>query len=572
MYPISVGHKAAHACRYASVMAKEKARDHVRHTYSKEEENTGKRRIRMTTVTGQEAKAQPPMTIDEAYRLSDQDIRKANRFRKWGYYPAAVCMYPLQFVFAAISKRATENMLATKQQLDYKKYQTGELASTKRSRLGRSLTLPNGQVVRNRLIKAGITDGLCDFMGNPTENSSYLYRRYGRGGWGMIISPSTSVDRDACDPSVGNAPILDEQSDLESYRKLASAMKESGSIAILQLSHPGPLVAYNQRAVAPGPFISRSGRNVLNRACEVLTENEIEEILNKFQKACQLAEQAGFDGVQILSANGYLGSTFMSKDINTRTDKWKGDTFVVELMTRLLQSRQSPNFTIGIKINSSDLQRGGLTQDEALATMRTLSRLKVDFFEIGGGTYQHMDTRYSVTKLEGPSRGRESFFIDFAEKVTACREITTPILAVGGWKDVAAMASAVEQNPSLMIGFGRASAVDPELAKKIIATDLTHIPDWFQHHLPDWIAEKQKSEKRDERSIAYAVEMLWYGQNACSLANGDTAPKTAGLFTNPLEALVFKVQLFIKGFLPRDWLGSFYRDHPLRKPLREKGE
>lgn len=233
-------------------------------------------------------------------------------------------------------------------------------------------------------------------------------------------------------------------------------------------------------------------------------------------------------------------------------------------MKRLIRVRKNQDFIVGIKINSSDLQEGGLTQEESIETIKKLDGLKIDFIEIGGGTYQNIDTRYSVNQISNnQSYQRESFFIDFAERLTRMKELKVPFVTVGGWKDVKSMITCLKNNPNIMIGFGRAACLDPEIGKRLVETRISKIPERFKEMMPEWIRKMTESNDRNQRRAAFGLESAWHAFAACYTARGYEIPKVKGLFQNSLRALAFKIFLTFKGIIPEYSKIKFYKTHPI---------
>ena len=199
-----------------------------------------------------------------------------------------------------------------------------------------------------------------------------------------------------------------------------------------------------------------------------LTEPEIRDIIQSFATTAALAEKAGFDGVEIHGAHGYLISQFLSPRTNLRTDGWGGDAerrrrFLLEVIAAV-RAAVSPTFAVGLKLNSADFQRGGFTEDESMDVVRALEG--IDLLEISGGTYEVAAAFGEGKKAESTKR-REAFFLDYAEKVRALTAI--PLMVTGGFRTKAGMTDAVESGATDMVGLARPLAVEPDLPARLIS-------------------------------------------------------------------------------------------------------
>ena len=201
-----------------------------------------------------------------------------------------------------------------------------------------------------------------------------------------------------------------------------------------------------------------------------LTEDEIWDIVDRFAQAAERCEKAGFTGVQLHGAHGYLLSQFFSPHHNQRTDKWGGSfdkrLRLVSEIYREIRNRTSESFSVAIKINSSDFQKGGFTQEDSLRVAQALDALGIDLIEISGGSWENPVNRRGTKES---TKKREAYFLDYAEKVKDV--IDVPLMVTGGFRTDSAMASAVQSGAVDVIGLARAFAVDPFAAKHILQSE-----------------------------------------------------------------------------------------------------
>lgn len=336
------------------------------------------------------------------------------------------------------------------------------------SAIGQPLELACGQTLANRLMKAGLSEQLSDREHAPTRALEQLYDRWGRGGCGLIITGNVTVDRrHMAEPR--NVAIEDGR-DRDRLHRWARAGQRGGTRIWVQLNHPGrqanPL-AGRTRPVAP----SAVGLDVPGAPRpRTLTVGEIEAIVERFATAAAIVKDAGFDGVQLHGAHGYLISQFLSPLANLRDDDWGGDLdrrmrFPVEVL-RAVRDAVGDGFAVGIKLNSADFQRGSFTEDESEHVVARLARERIDLIEISGGTFEKPAMMGSVARQS--TRDREAYFLTYAERVRA-HAGTVPLAVTGGFRSRSAMDQALADDACDVIGMGRPLCVDPEAAHRLLS-------------------------------------------------------------------------------------------------------
>jgi 2,4-dienoyl-CoA reductase-like NADH-dependent reductase (Old Yellow Enzyme family) len=186
-----------------------------------------------------------------------------------------------------------------------------------------------------------------------------------------------------------------------------------------------------------------------------------------------VCKQAGFSGVQIHGAHGYLVSQFLSPHHNRRTDEWGGTAekrraFVLAVY-RAMRDAVGPSFPIGIKLNSADFQRGGFTEEESLDTIRALADAGIDLVEISGGTYEApamTGVKSKAEPVKESTQQREAYFMAFAEK--ARQAVKVPLVVTGGFRTAQGMADAIESGAVDMVGIARIMAVEPDVCLRLL--------------------------------------------------------------------------------------------------------
>ncbi|MBJ7470033.1 MAG: NADH:flavin oxidoreductase/NADH oxidase family protein [Solirubrobacteraceae bacterium] len=329
-------------------------------------------------------------------------------------------------------------------------------------------TLPNGTVLKNRLAKAALSEQLGDLDNAPTSKLDRLYRQWSEGGFGLILTGNVMVDRRALGEP--RNVVVEDSRDLPALRSWAAAARSGGSAAWVQLNHPGRQSPryLSPRPVAPSPVdLKLFGQFASPRA---LTSDEIHEIIERFATTAETVVRAGFDGVQIHSAHGYLSSQFLSPITNQRTDEWGGDPerrmrFLLEIV-RAVRKRIGHDAGLGVKLNSADFQRGGFSEEESMGVVEALSAERLDLLEISGGTYEHAALLGSTTSLRESTRKREAYFLEYAEQVR--ERAAMPLMLTGGLRSAKAMNEALAGGAIDLIGLGRPACLDAAVAQHLL--------------------------------------------------------------------------------------------------------
>lgn len=387
--------------------------------------------------------------------------------------------------------------------------------------LAQPFTLPNGTVIKNRIAKSAMSEALGTIDNHVTPALATLYRRWAEGGVGLLITGNVMVDRRALvEP---NVVALEDESDMTLLKQWAEAGTQLGTQLWMQLSHPGKQVPRGLNAVAVAPSAIPFGKEMAAffATPRALTDVEIHDIISRFGHSAALAQQAGFTGVQIHGAHGYLVSQFLSGHHNQRTDQWGGSTekrqrFALEVY-KSIREHTGPGFSIGIKLNSADFQKGGMTEQESLAVIQALAESGIDLIEISGGTYEApaMSGSESLVMKES-TRRREAYFLEFADM--ARQAVTTPLMVTGGFRTAEGMSDAITQGATDLVGLGRALAIEPELPSRLLAGEL---PRYSVVPIKTGIAPI------DRMGL---MEVAWYSRQLRRIANGkDAKPNESGL-------------------------------------------
>ena len=340
--------------------------------------------------------------------------------------------------------------------------------------LAQPLKLPNGSVIRNRILKSAMSEALANPSGAPTPELVRLYQAWADGGVGLCVTGNVMVDRRAVGEP-GNV-VIEDARDMDALQAWALAATAQGTACWVQLNHPGKQApkGLNRETVAPSAVPFRDDLKAFFATPRALDDAEVRDVILRFGQAAGLVRQAGFSGVQIHGAHGYLVSQFLSPHHNERTDEWGGTAdkrrrFVLEVY-RAIRAAVGPGFPVGIKLNSADFQRGGFTEQESLDTVRALAAAGIDLIEISGGTYEApamTGVQLGRDAVPSSTRQREAYFLAFAEKARAA--VSTPLVVTGGFRSAGGMAQAVGSGAVDMVGLARMLAIEPDLPRRILS-------------------------------------------------------------------------------------------------------
>ena len=326
------------------------------------------------------------------------------------------------------------------------------------------ITLPNGTTIKNRFFKSAMSEGMGTRDFQPKKNIATLYKRWAEGGTGLIITGNIMVDpKGTAEP--GNI-VFDKNSNMEILKNWANQGQQHGAKVMVQLNHPGKQVPKTiaKETVAPSAVPLGNGLNKLFSTPRALTTSEVEELVQKFVTSAKITKEAGFSGVQIHAAHGYLISQFLSPHDNRRTDKYGGSLenrmrFLKEIYLGM-REELGKNFTIGIKINSTDFKEDGLTEEDSLKTIIELANLGLDFVEISGGTYERPAMMGATSKSTN-----QVFFAEYSKKLK--QKIEIPVVVTGGIRSINAMNTLLNDNTTDFIGIARPLTIDPNIPNKI---------------------------------------------------------------------------------------------------------
>ena len=416
------------------------------------------------------------------------------------------------------------------------------------------LTLPCGTVVPNRIAKSAMTEGLADASAGANERHARLYRSWSEGGAGLLVTGNVMVDWRYLERP-GNV-VIEDESRIDGLARWAEAGTTAGGQLWIQLNHAGRQCSRmsNARPVAPSAVQLKLG-GFFGRP-RALTGDEILDVVHRFARAAGVVQRAGFTGVQVHGAHGYLVSQFLSPRTNRRDDRWGGALenrarFLLETV-RAVRASVGPDFPVAVKLNSADFQRGfasdgetriggcgirelgssaehsdstgsqrgGFELEDAARVAGWLAAEGIDLLEISGGTYERLLFLEDRAPEETRStREREAFFLTYARSIRP--ELGgIPLMVTGGFRSRAAMADALKASELEMVGLARPLCVDPATPRGLLAGDLEEAGRWERGLRLGTGFLGPASSSKMIRGFNHQASVAWFYRQILALADG----------------------------------------------------
>lgn len=387
----------------------------------------------------------------------------------------------------------------------------------------KTISLPCGAVLSNRFAKAAMTEGLAGRLGVPGEELCRLYEIWSDGGAGMLLSGNIMVDRHHLERP-GNV-VIDRLPDLEmrqALKRWASSATRKGNHFWAQISHAGRQTQkmVNAKPKAPSAVKLALPGGQFGEPVE-LNCGEIEDIISRFGICAAAVKEAGFTGVQVHAAHGYLLSQFLSPRSNRRTDEFGGALAnrarPLLAIIEEIRSTVGPDYPISVKLNSADFQKGGFAFEDSLQVAKWLEAASVDLIEISGGTYEQpkllgIDGMEEEENQNIPvsTLMREAYFVDFAMAMR--KELKIPLMVTGGFRQSIAMKQAIESGGADVIGLGRPMCVMTDAPNQLL-NGIDELPRYESQLalFPKWLSWLTKL-KILRTVSSFAVQYWYYGQ------------------------------------------------------------
>lgn len=373
--------------------------------------------------------------------------------------------------------------------------------------LEEEMILPNGSTLKNRIAKSAMSENLSNKNNEPTPLLIEVYKKWAQSGAGLLITGNIMIDSKA----IGEPRnvVVENRKNFEILKEWAESVKGTDTHLWAQINHPGrqAMEPINRDLKAPSAVPLKSGgrKDGSKKIPIALNESQILAIIEAFGNTAIILKDAGFSGVQIHGAHGYLVSQFLSPYSNIRSDKWGGSLvnrarFVIEVY-RKIRARVGKSFPIGIKLNSADFQKGGFSEEESMEVVKILSKEGIDLIEISGGTYE---APAMMGKRKKSTIKREVYFMDYIEK--ASKITTTPLMLTGGFRTTSIMKDAIASNQLDIIGIARPFTVYPNIGNEIFNKSRINF--------------NTKIKKTGVKGIDGAMNIIWYESQIKRLGKG----------------------------------------------------
>jgi len=320
----------------------------------------------------------------------------------------------------------------------------------------------NGMKITNRFVRSATNDRRADLNGKVTDLLIDWYATLAAGGVGLIVTGHAYVT-----PNGKASPTMlgvYDESLVPGLKRLVDAVHAHDAKIALQINHAGRQTAaatLGETPVAPSAVFNP----VTQETPRALTGAEIDALIDAYAAGARRGVAAGFDGVQIHCAHGYLGSQFISPYTNRRQDAWGGSAdkrmrFPLEVY-RSVRKAVGTGYPVMIKLNSADFLEGGLTIEQSAQIAQALCKEGIDAVEISGGMAESHDY---VVKKNISTEADEAYFLPNARKFK--ERLDVPLMLVGGLRTPALMERLVASGEADMISLCRPLIREPDLVNK----------------------------------------------------------------------------------------------------------
>lgn len=325
-----------------------------------------------------------------------------------------------------------------------------------------------GVMIKNRVVMAPMAANYAHLDGEVSERQITYYQARARGGAGMIIVEASCIDAPVGREGFGQI-LIDHPRYIRGLNRLAEAIKACGSRAFIQLFHAGRqahTIITGVQPVAPSPLPCKTVKEIPRE----LSAEEVEKIRNQFIAAAGYAEMAGFDGVEIHAAHGYLINQFLSPDSNIRQDKYGGSLenrarLLMEIVTGIKKS--NPRLLLGVRLNIEDFVPGGLEMTESLQVCRMLEAAGADLINCSCGTYES-----GLTSIE-PASYPEGWRSYMAAAVKEMVQI--PVMSGGIIRNPQMAEDIINKQQADLVFLGRTLLADSDWPSKVENDDIDEI-------------------------------------------------------------------------------------------------
>ncbi|MCL5883951.1 MAG: NADH:flavin oxidoreductase [Deltaproteobacteria bacterium] len=322
----------------------------------------------------------------------------------------------------------------------------------------------------NRFVRSATWEGMSDGMGAPTERLISLYEALAEGGVGLIVTGYAFVHEGG--KQMPNGLGIHSDALIPPFKELTRRVHAKGGRIVAQQFHGGGQASRKSSGLSP---IAPSAMS-LPQYPEVpveMTREDIRHMAAAFGRAAGRAKKAGFDGVQIHGAHGYLISQFLSPLTNRRNDEYGGtignrSRFLVET-ARAVRSAVGSEYPVWVKLNGDDFLPGGFSLEDAVEVARTLEKEGIDAIEVSGGTPASGDRTPARANID--STAKEAYHRELARAIK--RRVGVPVGLVGGLRSPSVMEEIFRAGDADFFSMARPLIREPGLVKRWASGDLS---------------------------------------------------------------------------------------------------
>lgn len=318
--------------------------------------------------------------------------------------------------------------------------------------------------LKNRIVMPAMGTGFASFTGEATDEIIGYYEERAKAGCGLIITEITRIDDETGIGMPGQLSVTSGKY-VRKLIQLIDAVHKYDCKIFVQLHHPGREISSymlnGKQPVAPSPIACQ----VIGETPHELTTEECEELIKKFISGANIARLAGFDGVELHAAHGYLINQFLSPYSNKRTDKFGGDfegrlNFIASVIMGI-KSTCGSDFPISVRLSADEYLGGGLTLDDSIKIAQALEKLGVHAINVSAGTYE---SGYSVIEPQGLPEGWKKHLATGIKQ-----NISIPVIAVNNIKYPATAEQFLNDEVCDFVAIGRGQLADGKWAEKAMA-------------------------------------------------------------------------------------------------------
>jgi 2,4-dienoyl-CoA reductase-like NADH-dependent reductase (Old Yellow Enzyme family) len=320
----------------------------------------------------------------------------------------------------------------------------------------------NGMTLTNRFVRSATWEGMADKDGSVTPMLVSLMQQLARGQVGLIVSSHAYISPEG---QAGPRQLGVYSDDLvDGLRQMAEAVHQEGGKIVLQLAHSGCLA--NPKLTGQ-PALGPSGiEGITSSPLKEMDQNDIHKLMEAFGQAARRAREAGFDGVELHGAHGYLMNQFLSPYFNKRTDGYGGSLegryqALKEVLQRV-RAAVGADFPVLTKLNSQDFLEGGLSLEDSLKIGKWLESDGIDAIELSGGTLR--SGKNSPSRMAILQEEKEAYFSEAA--LAFKKEMKIPIMLVGGIRSLTVAEKIIDQGKADYISMSRPFIREPGLVKR----------------------------------------------------------------------------------------------------------